>query len=105
MVLILFLCEISVILHAVYDTQAMKTRNLFISLLLIVAFVVLTPLQVVRAADTITMAFTDSPEKDATLKFLELIYSDAFQRLGREFAYKMYPMKRYVLRGSLAKSS
>ena len=71
----------------------MKTPTLRISLL-VVAFLAFMPLQAVWSGDTLIMAFTDSPEEDRTLRYLELIYTEAFQRLGMEFAYKVYPMVR-----------
>jgi len=49
--------------------------------------------QVVHAA-TITMAFFEAPEKEPLFKYAELLYTEAFRRLGFGFVYEVYPLKR-----------
>jgi len=50
--------------------------------------------QTTRADDTITMAFYAAPGKSPIFKFAEVIYREAFRRLGFKFAYIVMPMKR-----------
>jgi len=42
----------------------------------------------------ITMAFGYEPAKSAQYKFYELLYTEAFDRLGYEFSYIICPLKR-----------
>jgi len=43
---------------------------------------------------TITMAFGHDPAKNSQYKFYELLYTEAFGRLGYEFSYIICPLKR-----------
>jgi hypothetical protein len=75
----------------------MKTlhhNTMLFSLTLVITLIVLTPFQAVSAAETFTMAFFETPEKEPLLRFAELVYIEAFQRLGLEFTYAVYPQKR-----------
>ena len=46
------------------------------------------------ALDSFTMAFGHDPAQQPQYRFYELIYTEAFKRLGFTFAYKVYPSKR-----------
>lgn len=47
-----------------------------------------------RAGPSFTMAFGHDPAVLPQYRFYELIYTEAFARLGFTFAYKVYPSKR-----------
>ncbi len=46
------------------------------------------------AAETITMAFIDNQQQDVLFKTAELVYREAFRRLGLGFAHRQYPTLR-----------
>lgn len=74
--------------------KILHNNTMFASLALVIVTVILMPLQAVRAADTFTMAFFESPDREPLFQFAVLVYTEAFQRLGREFRYEVYPVKR-----------
>ena len=72
-----------------------KTAQLAVSSLITITLVAaLIPPHPVAAADTITMAFWGEPSEIALWRWGELLYTEAFRRIGVEFQYKVYPPVR-----------
>jgi len=46
------------------------------------------------AQETITFAFLEKPSRHPAWRLAELVYTEAFLRLGKEFHYEIYPAKR-----------
>lgn len=46
------------------------------------------------ATETITLAFWAEPSEDSTWRWGELLYTEAFRRIGVDFQYKVYPPSR-----------
>jgi len=74
----------------------MKTRFFKPRSAIFLCFFTLTTLLTAQtaAADTITMAFTISPSDSVTFTYYNLVYTEAFQRLGYDFKYEIYPPAR-----------
>lgn len=56
--------------------------------------------QVAQGAQKITFAFWQEPSKDIVWRWAELVYNDAFSRLGIPFDYKVYPPARASIMAS-----
>lgn len=76
-----------------YGNRYMRRFAHLASLLLVMAVLISIALPV-RAADTFTMAFGYDPAQEPLYKFFELLYTEAFHRLGFKFAYTIFPLKR-----------
>ena len=75
--------------------KIVSSSRIVVSSLIIVALVTtFAPQQTTLAADTITMAFQQEPFEHPIWRWAELIYTEAFHRIGLEFHYKVYPSAR-----------
>ncbi len=68
-------------------------KKLGVCLLLAGCLTGLWHVQAVRAK-TITMAFEKEPDKEPLFMLAQMLYTEAFKRLGMTFAYRVYPGQR-----------
>lgn len=76
----------------IHVCSAWRQRPALGQLLLVLAL--LCSPRLAGAAETFTMAFGGDPAQQPLFRFYELLYSEAFKRLGFTFTYKVYPSKR-----------
>jgi len=62
--------------------------------LVLILFLALTAVPSLAANDTVTMAFTIDPSQSVTFTLYDLVYEEAFKRLGIEFRYTVVPPAR-----------
>ena len=57
----------------------------------------------VARCDTITMAFEKQPDKEPLFMLAQLLYTEAFKRMGMTFTYRVYPGQRCSVMANLGK--
>ncbi|WP_051249664.1 hypothetical protein [Maridesulfovibrio zosterae] len=77
----------------------------FIFYMFLLFFLMFMPLmrQIAVARESFTMAFAMEPSKHPGWRLAELIYTEAFRRLGKEFRYNVFPAKRSSLMANSGK--
>jgi len=73
------------------------TRVVVSVLSLVTLIAVFLPGRIAFATETITIAFWEEPSESLLFTWGELIYTEAFRRLGLKFQYKVYPPARSSL--------
>lgn len=80
--------------HEIQHTHRPSIRFTVIAISLFLIATSFVPVQRVQAVESFTMAFFASPDEEPLLKYAELVYVEAFHRLGMNFSYQVYPPKR-----------